>query len=815
MNMWDSIRFWNRPKGRSVPATAKKGTPSSSHPEGPKPLPTSSGGPRSGIVKSVGGEANPLVSGFIIAGFIVVAGLCLPSNSFRVIPEYTLLEPWRHDDLTAAYTFAIRKTPAELEQERRLLQEQNLPVFHVDGGAVDRMEARITGSTKQLDVVLDAYRQWKTASGQTPDAAAGDSLFYVSTRQNTLPLLPEPAWEGILRWAARSDSASAAAPAAPSRRLDPLLVSVIREIAGDGILDISKDGILPQQLILRDTRARTQRVVNRVNVRDMQEAIETAETRLANRADPDLLAASRWLIRQSVSPTWRFDQQDTQQELQAALATLSETKGAVAQGQVIIRKGDIVTRDRSVVLESYAEARAERTTTTERALRYLGDLAILLMVIAAFLVYLYLIYPTDFHKPRWIGQILLTVSLILVLNRMVYDVGTLSPYLVPVAIAPILLTIIYSSRVGVLATMLLAILTGMIHDGSFELATATFIAGNVGLLTSRDLTERNRFFISAPGSILLVYVLIIVAFTLSHDSGWDHLLGDLGSIFINSILILLAYPLIILYEKIFGNLTLFTLHELADTHHPLLKRLMDEAPGTFHHSVQVARLAETAAAAIGANSMLCRVGGLYHDIGKMEQPHFFGENQLGGNRLEKLKPNLSRIVIRNHVAAGVRIAKEYALHPEIIRFIESHHGTSLIKFFYTKAKREKEKDTQAPPVLEKDYRYEGPKPTTREQGILMLADSCEAAVRSMPEINPETIRTMVDAIHEDYTADGQFNECPMSRQEFMLVIESFLKTFSGIYHKRVEYPAKTSEKGPKPSESDTESNEPEKDATHD
>lgn len=781
-----------RPSSRKDGSSGAKPKGSVPSMEGPKPLPSSSGAPRPDIVKTVGGESNPLMSGMIIAAFLVAAILCLPSNSFRVIPEYTLLEPWRHEDLTAAYTFAIRKTSAELEQERRILAEQNIPVFHVDPDAVFEMESRIASGTGQLDAVLDAHRRWRAARSETPGAAAGDSLQFVSLRQNSLSSLPDAAWAGILRWAERRDSVDGAA-ARLTGTLDQQVLTSVREIAAQGVLDMSKSALSTSQVIVRDTRERTQRTVGRANTLDPDEAALAAGALVSERLDPDLGEAGRWLAERALTPTWRFDRDDTAQELRAALATLSETKGAIAQGQVIIRRGDIVTREKSVILESYAEARAERTTTTERALRFLGDIVILLMVITAFLVYLYLIYPSDFHKPRWIGQILLTVALMLVLNRLVYGVEGLSPYLIPVAIAPILLTIIYSSRVGVLTTMLLAILSGMIQDGSFEFATATFIAGNIGLLASRDLTDRNRFFITAPTFILLGYALIIGGFTLSHGSGWNGLLGDLGSVLINSILILLAYPLIILYEKVFGNLTLFTLHELADTHHPLLKRLMDEAPGTFHHSVQVARLAEVAAGVIGANSMLCRVGGLYHDIGKMDQPHFFGENQLGSNRLEELKPNISRIVIRNHVSAGVRIAREYGLHPEVIRFIETHHGTSLIRFFYNKAKLEKEEDEQAGPVLEKDYRYEGPRPSTREQGILMLADSCEAAVRSMAEINPESIRKMVSSIHAYYTTDGQFDQCPMSRQEFIQVIESFIKMFNGIYHKRVEYPSKPGE----------------------
>jgi putative nucleotidyltransferase with HDIG domain len=264
---------------------------------------------------------------------------------------------------------------------------------------------------------------------------------------------------------------------------------------------------------------------------------------------------------------------------------------------------------------------------------------------------------------------------------------------------------------------------------------------------------------------------------------------------INSVFILFTYPLILLFEKLFKITTDFTLLELADTNLPLMKELMGKAPGTFHHSLQVANLADSAASEIGANALECRVGAMFHDIGKMVKPSYFIENQNKTNEHEKLKPRMSTLVIKAHVSEGVKIAEEHNLPKVIIEFIKTHHGTSLIKYFHKKAADE-EQDIQ-----DEDFRYDGPIPYTKEQGILLLADSVEAACRSMKEPTYKKLENQINRVVEDHINDGQLSNCPLTFRQIQIIKDSFLSILKGVYHTRIEDPGdeedKQKEKAPK------------------
>lgn len=730
--------------------------------------------------KKTPSQTPAVVSILMMVGFVILAIVSLPANSFQVIPDYTLQEPWRNDDLAADFTFAIRKTEQEITEERELIRRQNAPVFRVNDDASLLTENSFQETKDELSGVISLYENWQMAKEATPLTAVTDSLQYTAARENVSVPLSPTSWDLLLNQGLNAIPAD--------------LLTLIDQVEESGIIDIPKNAVEQQQLTLRNTRDRTQRTVSKANIRDLDEAVTHIGLLLSEQYSRERANLGQELLSGILFPNWIYSAEDTQLQLDNALSVLSETKGAIAQGQVIIRRGDIVTREKSTILESYADARTDRTTTTERWLRFSGDAVLVLIVISVFLYYLFVYFRESFLNPRWMGQILLTLGMFILLNRFIYSLEGVSEYVIPLAIAPILLTILTNDRIGILSAVILAIISGMIHGNSFEFATATFVAGYVGMLSARDLTNRNRFFVTAPILILAAYLVVTTGFALSRYSGWEALISQVGPIVINAILILITYPLILVFEKLFDNLTSFTLLELADTNHPLLKRLMDETPGTFHHSVQVARLAEGAAAAIGANPLLCRVGGLYHDIGKMDKPQFFIENQVAANQHDQIKPNLSRMVIRDHVKQGVEIAKEYKLHEQIIRFIVTHHGTSLIRYFYAKAQQQIDDKTSPESVTEKDYRYPGPKPATREEGILMLADTVEAASRSLPKQTPDKLKELTDKLFEDITEDQQLQECPLTYRDMGLIKASFLKTLSGIYHSRIEYPNGSSEK---------------------
>jgi putative nucleotidyltransferase with HDIG domain len=382
-------------------------------------------------------------------------------------------------------------------------------------------------------------------------------------------------------------------------------------------------------------------------------------------------------------------------------------------------------------------------------------------------------------------MVFLILTLLSVSSAIIYHFDDVNSLIIPIAIAPIILTIIFDSRVGLMATITLAIITALMHDNNFEYLVATITACSLGIFSVRDIKNRSQFFLSTPFIVFASYVLVLGGFTLARFAGWDQFLDTTLAVAINSVFILFTYPLILIIEKTFKVTTDFTLLELSDTNQPLMKDLMNKAPGSFHHSLQVANLAEAAASAIEANALLCRVGAMYHDIGKMVKPSYFIENQSNGNDHDKLKAKMSALIIKAHVSDGVKMARKNNIPELVVDFIRTHHGTSLIRFFYSKAQNNAEKEVEIP---EEDFRYDGPTPFTKEQGVLLLADSVEAASRAMKNPNYNKLETLIDRITDDHISERQLDNCPLTFRHIQIIKETFLSILVGVYHSRVEYP---------------------------
>ena len=360
------------------------------------------------------------------------------------------------------------------------------------------------------------------------------------------------------------------------------------------------------------------------------------------------------------------------------------------------------------------------------------------------------------------------------------------PLIIPIAIAPIILTIIFDSRVGIIASLTLASLIGLVHGYDFEYTISSITACSMGVFSVRDIRDRSQFFFGTPSIVWGAFLLSLGAFSLAKMDSLDVMTNYLFYITISSVLILFTYPLILLIEKLFDVVTDFTLLELGDTNQPLLKELMNKAPGTFHHSMHVANLAESAASAIGAKALLSRVGALYHDIGKILKPEYYVENQSSGvNEHDKLKPQMSAMIIKAHVSEGIKIAQEAGLPNKLIDFISTHHGTSFIRYFFEKAK---DNDSIKEVIAEEKFRYDGPLPATKETGILLLADGIEAASRAMKNPTYPRLENLVNRMVDERVKEGQLGHCPLTFRDLQIIKETFLTVLMGIYHQRVEYP---------------------------
>ncbi|MFH5831555.1 HD family phosphohydrolase [Halalkalibaculum sp. DA3122] len=743
-------------------------------------------------------KRNKYVRALILVGFLGVLISSVPHTSFKEPINYTVGEPWRAEDLTAPFTFPLQKTQQEIDQERQNIRQSTPPIFHIDHKAKINIQSRLDSLFKDMQPVLQSYLQWQQSKTQDNGTTSNDSLRFVREMNLAEVNLSESSWRALLENYAKVNGVGTQQNGSAQFVGDDLkqqLEDLINEVLRDGIINAEKDTLSLDEITVRDLRERTERTYSVANVRDMDEVKEFARFRLSRSYFEEIASAGSQLFNQVIQPNYIFNRNDTESRVDEALANISTTKGAVSQGQVIIRKGDLVNREKANWLESLAEARAQNASDTERWLRYFGDVLAIMAIITVFIFYLYLYRRSIFNDNSMLLLVVIAMSIICIASSISYGLNDISPYIVPVAVAPIILTIIFDSRVGLLSTISLALLTGLIIGNNFEYVAATTVACSLGLFSVRDIKKRSQFFFITPGIVFVSYAVILIGFNMTAFEGWNELATDLLFVIINSVFILFTYPLILFFEKVFNVTTDFTLLELSDTNLPLLKDLMTKAPGTFHHSLQVANLSEAAAGSIGANGLLCRVGALYHDIGKMENPGYFVENQSGPNEHDKLKPRMSALVIKAHVSNGVKVARNHGLPEIIVDFIKTHHGTSLIKFFFEKAKEntDEEKDE----IQEKDFRYDGPLPRTKETGILLLADGVEAASRAMKDPSYQKLENLVNKMVDDRVNEGQLSNCPLTFQDLRSIKETFLNILMGIYHSRVEYPEDKKDKGKK------------------
>jgi len=721
----------------------------------------------------------------IFIAFLLVIVSVLPQPSFQPVANYTIGEPWKADDLTAPFTFSLMKSSAEIEAEREAVRQNTIPIYHVDANADLQIQNRIDSLYRSLQPILDTYIQWQRATENPRSSSQNDSLRFIEEKNTSNIELSETAWNTLLENYKEVQENNLSSSRIIINDIRNKIDEIVIELLDDGIIDDSKDEIYQNEITVRDLQERTEKTVNLSSVRDINEVVEYANSRFSRLYTQNSAELATQIFDQIIIPNWLYSESDTETRLQEKLDDISRTKGAVAQGQVVIRRGDIVTAEKANMLESLASARASTASELERWLRYSGEVIVIIISSFVFFMYLYLYRRSIYENVSMFLLVFLSLTIICVGSAIAYPFDQVNSYIVPVAIAPIILTIIFDSRVGLLATFTLAIITGLYHDYNFQYLVATVTACSLGVFSVRDIKNRSQFFFTTPGVVFLTYLVVIGGFALARYSGWENFLYDGFNVLINSFFILFTYPLILLFEKMFKITTDFTLLELSDTNHKLLKDLMNNAPGTFHHSLQVANLAEAAASAIGANALLCRVAAMYHDIGKMEKPGYFIENQIGTNDHDKLKPRMSALVIKAHVSDGVKMAKEHNLPQVIIDFIKTHHGTSLIKFFFDKAMKKEiaEGETQ-----EEDFRYDGPLPNTKEQGIMLLADGIEAASRAMKDPTYSKLETLIDRLVENNISDSQLNDCPLTFRQIKIIKKAFLNILVGVYHKRVEYP---------------------------
>lgn len=491
------------------------------------------------------------------------------------------------------------------------------------------------------------------------------------------------------------------------------------------------------------------------------------------------------VTQKAITPNLILNYVKTEKEREKARQSVEPVRQIVRKGLIIIRRGDQVTPEHIALLEALGLQRPRINYQTVGGLASLSLLTLLLLG-----TYLWQ-YRRDILSSQsrlyLLGIILLFITL---LSKTINTIAISSfsssiGYLTPIATGTMLITILLDAKLAILVNVVLSSFVGMINNNDLGIFMVAFFGGMAGIYSVSRLSQRDdltrAFLIISATNIVTSLTLGTIAGSVWQDIFMRSIWGVVNAIFTT----VLTIGLLPFLEKTFSITTPIRLLELANPNHPLMRKFLLEAPGTYHHSIIVANLAEAAAEKVGGDTLLVRVGSYYHDIGKLNRPYFFIENQLGNdNPHDKISPTLSTFIITSHVKDGLELAREYRLPEDVQDIIRQHHGTSLVSYFYHRATENEKEESLA----ERDFRYPGPKPQTKEAAIVMLADSVEAAVKSLNKPTPARIEVMVKKLIKDKLHDGQLDECDLTLRDLDIIANAFIHSLGGIYHSRIEYP---------------------------
>ncbi|MFO7850872.1 MAG: HD family phosphohydrolase [Bacteroidota bacterium] len=659
--------------------------------------------------------------------------------------EYQKGRPWMHDVLIAPMDFPVYKTEAEISKERERMLSSFSPFFNFDTSLVNYEINNFNAYFNELRL---------SNAGTANELSVSD---YEMIRSRLVSILEEAYETGIYE---RNEFTE------DLRGLNKGIMLVRGNVAEEVQF---KDLFTHKEAyeFVRDKRLELQR--------------EISEDK--NLSAFEFLSAIS--LGDFLKPNVSYNEVRSNAEIESILKDISLTRGMIQQGELIISRGELVNDWRYRVLESFRQAYGERIGIYNSWLFILGQV---LIVSACFLILFLFLYHFRMEVLESFQKTLFILLLLIVfvgLTRIVIILPEISVYLVPFAIIPIIIRTFYDPRLALFILLVTMMITGFIVPNSFEFIFLNFLGGVVVIFTLTNTYRRGKLFLAAT---MVFLTLSIVYFAIGiiqegnvKEIDWLNYAWFAG----NSVLILLSYPLIFIFEKTFGFLSDATLFELSDTNQPLLRKLAEEAPGSFQHSMQVANLAEEGARAVGANPMLIRAGALYHDIGKLSGSEFFTENQSEQfNPHDSLEPEKSAEIIIGHIKKGLDLARKHGLPQQIIDFIRTHQGTSKAYYFYREYK-DKYPDRD---IDLSEFTYPGPKPFTKEQAILMMADAVEASSRSLKEYSEDTIRNLVDNIIDKQLAEGQFTLAPITFKDISNIKDTFVRRLTTIYHARIAYP---------------------------
>ncbi|MDP4205380.1 MAG: HDIG domain-containing protein [Bacteroidota bacterium] len=659
--------------------------------------------------------------------------------------EFQKGKPWRHETLYAPFSFGINKPDAEIVEQNDSIRQLFVPFFHLNTSKSD----------EQIKLFnLHFEKTWADLQN-TPSGHQILSTFNKVTIRNIyLDLLKKIYDAGIME---------------QSLEFHPELKS--------------KNSLIR----IKDTFAEEVPLKNVYSLKSAYFSISD----ILNRSNPsqfgpaflhENLAMNRYLF-----PNLFYDEQKSKQVLQDQLNTVSLTQGMVQSGERVISRGDVVTDSNYLVLQSLKVSYEKGIGhNIKYSMVIIGQIMFIMVCIGALFMYIYQFRRYYYDEKKKIVSIMLSLFITIFFASLVIRTNFISLSIVPFTILAIIIRIFFDSRTAIFVYLITLLLVGFFAPNSYEFIFTQTLAGFVAVV-SIDRIYRRSHLVWTAVFVTLTYSIVYFCLNIIQEGNiaaipWTRYKWILA----NGILVTAAYPMIYIFEKIFGFVSDVTLIEISDTNNQLLRMLAEKAPGTFQHSIQVANIAEEAIRKIGGNPFLIRTGALYHDIGKAENPQYFIENQsINENPHNKLAYDKSAAIIIDHVSAGVKIARKHKLPEKIVDFIKTHHGTSKTGYFY----RRYIIDHPGEKVDADKFSYPGPNPTSKELSVLMLADSVEAASRSLAVKNEESLYELIEQIFNQKINEGQLKNSDLTFGDITNVKIIFLEKLKNIYHVRIEYPS--------------------------
>lgn len=662
-----------------------------------------------------------------IASILFILYLIPKVNSFNY--SYEMGKPWQYEGVYSPFDFAVIKAPKEYENSKKEVEEKHLKHYvkeeKIAQAAKEKLEKLIVSRLAQLDS-LALYK-----SNKKDLISKGNSF--------------------------------------------------LEQVYSKGIIEKTNENDL---VLVENNIAKTIEIDAFYSLNEVQKQLENED--FGSLENNNILKS---LLQTSLEPNIIYDLALTEDLLNNKLAQVSSTKGLVKKGEKIIGKGELVDATRNQKLLSFEKKFSEQILDESQSTKIaIGYFLLISLVVGILMLYLMKFQKYIYVSFRKYSLIFILVNASVLLTALTSQINANFVYIIPFSIVPIVLRAFFKRETALYVHICIILLAGMFVPKAYTFVFIQIVAGITAIYGNVDVRYWSQFF-KAIAFIFVAYILSFIGLALMETGSLAAIkYSIIGFLALNAFLSFLAYPLIVFFEKIFGLLSDISLVEYTDLNKPLLKRLSLEAPGTFQHSLQVANLAEAAASEIKANSLLVKVGALYHDVGKIKHRIYFIENQFPEeNPHEKMSYEESAKIIIAHVTDGIKLARKSGLPEQIIEFIKTHHGTTRVEYFYRMHAKVHSEDT----IDENTFCYPGPTPFRKEHAILMMADSVEAASKSLKNPTRESLNKLVDGIVEYQQKRGQFDNVPITLQEISRCKMVFKKMLASIYHIRIEYPKET------------------------